>query len=104
MKAYSQQLALTNLSKSDNNNVYILAAGNLARGKPTDQSTASNSGNAVNGNYDDFTHTTAGKHPSWWRVDLGDIYSIRQIKLYNRRDCCRKLYYTINPQSFLLFM
>ena len=86
---------MTNLSKSDIYNVYILAAGNLARGKPTAQSSTFNSNypssKAVNGVYNDFTHTTAGAYPSWWRVDLGDVYSIGQIKLYNRKDCCRKL-------------
>ena len=99
---------MTNLSKSDIYNVYILAAGNLARGKTTAQSTstgsASNSGKAVNGVYNDFTHTIYDAYPSWWRVDLGENYNIGQIKLYNRRGCCRKLNNTIDPQSFLLFM
>ena len=94
MKAYNQQLALINLSKSDINNVYILAAKNIALGKGTSQSSASNSGKAVNGNLCDFTHTDEGNGPKWWKVGLGKNYSIGQIKLYNRHDCCRKLNYT----------
>ena len=101
MKAYRQQLALINLLTSDIINVYILASGNLALDKPTSQSSTDTpdypSSDAINGNYDDFTHTAANEYPSWWRVDLGDIYIIGKIKLYNRKDCCRKLYYTIDP-------
>ena len=91
---------MTNLSKSDINNVYISAAENLALGKPTNESSTRSpfsSSAAVNGDYSDFTHTLDNVYPSWWRVDLGDIYNIGQIKLYNRKDCCSELYYTIDP-------
>ena len=94
MKVYSQQLALTNLSKSDINNVYILAAENLALGKPTYQSSSrssNDSNRAVNGNLCDFTHTLSNEYPSWWRVDLEERYNIGQIILCNRKDCCSEL-------------
>ena len=98
IQAYSQQLALlTYLLKSDINHVYILDAGNLALGKQTTQSSTDapySSSRAVNGDYNDFTLTIDRAESRWWRVDLGNIYNFGQIKLYNRKDCCRKFNYT----------
>ena len=67
-------------------------------GKTTDQSSTYffnyPASKAVNGVYNDFTHTADNEYPSWWRVDLGDIYNIGQIILHNRKDsCCRKSIY-----------
>ena len=82
------------LSKSDIN-VFVSANSNLALSKPTAQSSAFHPPSwAVNGNYDDFSHTNEGSGPKWWRADLGEIYSIGQMKLYNRKSCCRKLFCT----------
>lgn len=74
----------------------IFDQGNLARGKPTKQSTTAyggNSGRAVDGNraaiYRDAscTHTEKQTNP-WWRVDLGSSMSIGLVKVTNRADCC----------------
>ena len=68
----------------------ILAAFNLARGKPTRQSFGDDSAKAVNGDYDDFTliaPPSANDH-KWWLVTLGNVYGVAKIVLYNRRDCC----------------
>ncbi|XP_067943026.1 uncharacterized protein [Watersipora subatra] len=46
---------------------------------------------AVDGSFDrkDFSHTDfAGT--KWWTVNLGELYSIGQIKLFNRWDCCQE--------------
>ena len=76
------------------NDLIISASSNLAFGKATAQSSTYNPPSyAVNGRYDDFSQTAEGNGSKWWRVDLGEIYSIGQIKLYNRKDCCRKLIY-----------
>ncbi len=32
--------------------------------------------------------TTANTNQSWWQVDLGDQYSISDIRVHNRSDCC----------------
>ena len=89
------------MSKSDINDVFVSASSNLAFGKAAAQSSALNPPSyAVNGNYDVFSHTAEGNGPKWWRVDLGKNYSIGQIKLYNRKDCCRKLNYTIELNIF----
>ena len=37
------------------------------------------------------SHTLPGTTTRpWWQVDLGTIYTIRQVSLYNRADCCGK--------------
>ncbi|MEO1514113.1 MAG: RICIN domain-containing protein [Bacteroidota bacterium] len=73
---------------------------NVAQGKKATQaSTAYNSpaGNAVNGNTsglytrdasNDITHTKDAKD-NWWQVDLGQIYDIDKIVIWNRTDCCQ---------------
>ena len=67
----------------------ILFLDNIARNKDTKQSSDYGkdykSGNAVNGNLNDFTHTK-DEINQWWMVDLGSIYDVTHIQLYNRRD------------------
>jgi len=71
---------------------------NIARGKSTQQSTTNASavsalavdGN-VNGSYSvgSVSHTAEGLAEQWWQVDLGGNASrIKEIKIYNRTDCC----------------
>ena len=44
---------------------------------------------AVNGNYNDFTHTLAGQNlPATWEVNLATNYALARIVIYNRTDCC----------------
>lgn len=45
----------------------------------------------TNGDYrgGSVTHTNLDNQ-AWWEVDLGKIYNIRQIRVYNRTDCCRE--------------
>ncbi|ROL51274.1 Fucolectin-1 [Anabarilius grahami] len=50
---------------------------------------------AVDGNRDSThgkgscTHTNAEFNP-WWRVDLGNVYSVSNITITNRGDCCKE--------------
>uniref|UniRef100_A0A8C2HXR1 Fucolectin tachylectin-4 pentraxin-1 domain-containing protein n=1 Tax=Cyprinus carpio TaxID=7962 RepID=A0A8C2HXR1_CYPCA len=50
---------------------------------------------AVDGNRDSnyakgsCTHTTAEFNP-WWRADLGNVYSISNVSITNRGDCCKE--------------
>ena len=44
--------------------------------------------NAINGNLGDFTHTAADDPNMWWEIDLGDIYELKEIVVYNRASCC----------------
>ncbi|XP_060099027.1 uncharacterized protein LOC132574809 [Heteronotia binoei] len=70
---------------------------NLARGKPTKQSTthphSGVSSSAVDGNCNGLrpaltcTHTTLQYRP-WWSVDLGRPYAISIVVVKNRQDCC----------------
>jgi len=64
----------------------------------TQSTTAYNSpaSNAVNGNTsgrygspstNDITHTN-DENGSWWQVDLGKVYDIDRIVIWNRTDCC----------------
>ena len=75
---------------------YSLGNENLALNKPAEQSTTLaqadrvEAGIAVNGDYNDYTHTEQSGGTRWWKVDLQGRYSIAKIKIYNRRDCCRK--------------
>ena len=71
----------------------LYAQNNLALGQPTSQSTLYRgfrfpSDLAVDGDINNFTHTETNTSPSWWRVDLGDVYDINQIVIYNRQNCC----------------
>ena len=70
---------------------------NLALNKTTSQSSnayGSNNGikavdGKTNGDYwDDSVTHTANNPQEWWQVDLGDVYDIDTIRVYNRTDCC----------------
>ncbi|MBL7222693.1 MAG: PEP-CTERM sorting domain-containing protein [Candidatus Brocadiae bacterium] len=76
-----------------------VALTNVALGKPATQSSNYNStfvaGLAVDGNYNNFTHTNGGTGDMnpWLVIDLGlgtmgNGYDIESIVLHNRDDCC----------------
>ena len=69
---------------------------NLAKGKPATQSSEAAGGKpqrAVDGNRNQnygarsVTHTRTENMP-WWEVDLGAVYKVNKIRIYNRSDCC----------------
>ncbi len=71
-------------------------ANNIAVGKKAIQSSiygGLDAPKAVDGNTDgsysnqSITHTMDDLNP-WWQVDLGSIYDISEIKIYNRTDAC----------------
>lgn len=73
---------------------------NLARGKTAKQSSTRSAGGAASRAVDGITsgvfsnnsvtHTASeSENGTWWEVDLGGIYSISQIKIFNRTDCCQ---------------
>ena len=73
---------------------YFIA--NLARGKPTKQTSTighGQSGLAVDGStatsyaHGACTHTDIQQNP-WWRVDLGQSEPIGKVIVTNRGDCC----------------
>jgi len=73
-----------------------ISAQNLALGKPTKQSSTAfggDSGRAVDGNKDgnyfnnSMTHT-ADESSAWWEVDLGAVYDLDRIVVWNRTDDC----------------
>ena len=48
---------------------------------------------AVNGNIDSIfsnrsSSSTNNDYQAWWQVDMGAIYSLTDIKVWNRTDCC----------------
>ena len=69
---------------------------NVALGKPASQSSTeagasperANDGN-TNGRFDEgsVSHTQS-EFNAWWEVDLGAIYNLSAIRLWNRADCC----------------
>ena len=72
---------------------------NIALGKAARQSTTRAAGGAASratdGNTDghffrsnSVTHTAGNETRAWLEIDLGTIYDISQIKLWNRTDCC----------------
>ena len=74
----------------------IPVAKNLAAGKKTSQSSIRYGGDskrAVDGkattNYFSLscTHTANSLKP-WWKVDLGQLYLVSNVKITNRGDCC----------------
>jgi hypothetical protein len=72
---------------------------NVALGKtPTQSSTWAGIASAsravdgnTSGNWGDSstTHTYNGKD-QYWELNLGEKYTIKEIKIFNRRDCCQK--------------
>lgn len=71
-------------------------ADNLCDGTKTSQSSTANgapSSRACDGNRDgnfnngSVTHTNSEAN-AWWEVDLGRIYVLQQLKIFNRTDCC----------------
>jgi hypothetical protein len=69
---------------------------NLAKGKNARQSNTGyggDAGRAVDGNTNgDFnagsTSHTNGQPQDWWEVDLGAVYNIGLVRIWNRTDCC----------------
>ncbi|MEM7262195.1 MAG: lamin tail domain-containing protein [Planctomycetota bacterium] len=46
-------------------------------------------GNAIDGDYSNFTHTAAGDNlPSTWELDLEGTFQIQSVVLHNRQSCC----------------
>ena len=77
--------------------VYSEKYGNIALNQPVTQSSEEAGGVAsrgVDGSHGDgvwYTNTcthTSGGDPEWWQVDLGDTYSVTDISLYHRTECC----------------
>ncbi len=64
----------------------------LARGKSAFQSStfspSTGADKAVDGNESTFNHTQKENNP-WWEVDLGSIKNIKEVKIWNRGDCCQ---------------
>jgi F5/8 type C domain len=70
---------------------------NVAKGKTAKQSSPGvydgPAARAVDGNTsgdwsaNSVTHTDDESNP-WWEVDLGKVYNISEIKIWNRTDCC----------------
>jgi len=66
-----------------------MIADDLALYKPCQQSTTYDghlAGKAVDGKFDDFTHTESGPAEKWWMVDLKEKFHVSSIKIYNRKD------------------
>lgn len=64
---------------------------NLAKGKSVKQSSTGWGGVATRGNdgqVTDFMHTANGDNMPYWEVDLGGMYSVTEIRIVNRTDCC----------------
>ena len=76
---------------------------NIAKGKPAKQSSngqeligtadkavdGNTNGNWVQNSTNSITHTAGEKNP-WWEVDLGGIFDISEITIWNRKDCCQE--------------
>lgn len=67
---------------------------NVALGKTAiESSTYNNAGAgamaAVDGNDNSFTHTNCNQGiVQWWEVDLAGVYTIAELNIVNRQDCC----------------
>lgn len=72
----------------------VLSA-NLALNKPCSQSSTSqwSHGNDAQGAVDGMINGSFGFHTAqeanpWWQVDIGALYLLTEIRIYNRIDCC----------------
>ena len=66
----------------------ITGSVNIAVNKPATQSSTWTTptisypaDKAVDGDQNSFSYTADNQHPSWWKVDLQDVYSIERIRL-----------------------
>ena len=81
---------------------YLSVGTNIAFEKRTKQSSQEHSRHsefAVDGDFSTNVHTANCAHTEfenqpWWVVDLGRIYTVTQVVVYGRTDCCGKL--TVN--------
>lgn len=85
---------------------------NLALKRPARQSSTGYGGTAdkaVDGNRDGNYHAGSVSHTNnlpndWWEVDLGAYQQIREIKIWNRTDCCGErlanFYVMVSPVPF----
>ena len=72
-----------------------VAKGKMARQSSTKYAPNGAASFAVDGNKNgnwswnnnSITHTKDEKDP-WWEVDLGSVYDVSKIEIWNRRDCC----------------
>jgi hypothetical protein len=88
-----------NFTVIDNNNSDCPILENLALSGTATQSSDYSGGGAdanlaIDGNtsgnwYLDFSvSSTSWEVQPWWQVDLGDVYNIEEINVWNRTDCC----------------
>ncbi|MEM6767986.1 MAG: fibronectin type III domain-containing protein, partial [Bacteroidota bacterium] len=84
---------------------------NLSEGKLAIQSTTKSGGDAafaVDGSLSEsnLQHTLKSDNP-WWQVDLGDVYHIKDLFVYNRTSCCgdriKNFHVFISPYPFSSF-
>ncbi len=71
---------------------------NVALGQPTTQSSDGygyTGAQAVDGEPSTFSHTGDADLAPWWAVDLGGTWSIDEISIYNRADCCGDRLYNL---------
>ncbi|XP_048059454.1 uncharacterized protein LOC125276079, partial [Megalobrama amblycephala] len=69
-----------------------VSRGNLALNAKAVQSSTCQQGDAeraVDGNRGSCSHTNSEFNP-WWRIDLGNVYSVHKVTITNRGDCCKK--------------
>ena len=77
--------------------IHIILLANVAKGKPSKQSTTGpwggvasrgNDGNA-NPNWSGRSCTATNRQSQpWWRVDLQAVRTIGKVRITNRKDCC----------------
>lgn len=48
------------------------------------------------------TQTIINEPSFWWTVDLGSVYDIESITIYNRKHCCGKKYVIFMPVCMLV--
>lgn len=72
---------------------------NIARGKPASQSSTpyGSAGGAsaavdgdTNGDWNGGSVSHTDTSAPWWQVDLGGVYDVSMIRIWNRTDCCRE--------------
>lgn len=69
---------------------------NQALGKSARQSSTEKGGDAsravdgnTNGSFPEGSVTHTGEEPTaWWEVDLGQVYDVSKVRIWNRTDCC----------------
>ncbi len=75
------------LDDNENNYVNLAASGTATQSSNLSASYLANK--AIDGDINNFSHTSNQDQNAWWQIDLGSVQDISFMNIYNRANCCQ---------------